>query len=73
MCKRSVQVIPGLLRKRNKLEQELGNGKEFDVADGLNNVGESMANWGKIEAEIKKMKVMLLIIVALLVYGILFK
>ena len=73
MCKRSVQVIPRLLRKRNKLEQELGHEKEFDLVDGLNNVGESMVNWGKIEAEVKNMKVILLIIVALLLYVILFK
>ena len=57
MCKRSVQVIPELLRKINKYEIELGYGKNFDVVGGFLIGGDSMVNWDIIESEIKKLKV----------------
>jgi len=73
MCKRSTEVIPGLLRKINRYEVELGKEKEFDRSDGDVKGCKKNENWRQIEVETKKVKLMLMIIIVGLLYLVVVK
>ena len=73
MCKRSIEVIPGLLRMINRYEVELGKEKEFDCSDGDVKACKKKENWRQIEVETKKVKLMLMIIIVGVLYLIVVK